>query len=85
MTTTAQEWQQIATYNAAQADEITTILGHFENELPEHIAKWLRIEHEYRTEKRIEAEQARKVMAWRFLNYITQTAESKHYGYILTI
>jgi len=56
MTTTQQEWQHIAVYESACADTAKTILNLFESELPENVQRWLRIEHEVRTEKRIEAE-----------------------------
>lgn len=35
------EWREIAKYASGKADQISTILENFGNELPDHIKEWL--------------------------------------------
>lgn len=37
----ADEWHNLGKYASGRADQISTILEHFGNELPDHIKEWL--------------------------------------------
>jgi septum formation topological specificity factor MinE len=50
------ELNHIIIYESSQADAAETVLHHFEKELPEHIARWLRIHKEVSLENKNEAE-----------------------------
>lgn len=37
----ADEWSSLGKYASGRADQISTILEHFGNELPDHVKEWL--------------------------------------------
>lgn len=49
----ADEWSSLGKYASGRADQISTILEHFSNELPDHVKEWL---YNARTVAREEAE-----------------------------
>ena len=52
-----EEWNHIEVYESGKQDLAMLMLFHFESELPEHIARWLRVQKEVAQEHIKEAEE----------------------------
>lgn len=57
MSTDKEKWEHIEIYQSGKKDMLSTILQHFESQLPQEIAQFIRVEQEMASENVKEAQE----------------------------